>query len=323
MTTLPPGPWLFSIMPWDMRQEITLQSHTGSPTLDLSLLRVSKQLNRECKEVLWRNTVVYRPFEVYRHTNCISETRSGPLSAMRRVAIQIDMPIGPLDVDGFAWALKSLGNWSKYGSLEEVTIIVVNERRKPFEERDPKTEQQMAYKASLERVIRFRTGRSTENLPGIPASEAPEEAKRRFKGYLSALRDARDGCLSHLRRKIVVNTNFGRLLSHGQQRYLREALMDPNELMMELNKVFGGELWIDGKPCYTGGKQIMKAFQAFHMDDHSDSQEAKGANLIFFGQDQGVSNMMKPVDIPEPHIPGRAPWGQLLEEQASVLDVVE
>ena len=99
--------------------------------------------------------------------------------------------------------------------------------------------------------------------------------------------------------------------------------MDPNELMMELNKAFGGELWIDGKPCYTSGKQIMKAFQAFHMDDHSNLQEAKVANLVGFGKDQGVAIIMKPIDIPEPHIPGRAAWGQLPEEQASVLDVVE
>jgi len=207
--------------------------------------------------------------------------------------------------------------------LEEVTIIVVNERRKPFEERDPKTEQQMVYKASLERVIKFRTGKSTENLPGVPASEAPEEAKRRFKGYVSALRDARDGYLAHLKRKMVVNTNFGRLSSQGQQRYLREALMDPNELMMELNEALGGEIWIDGKPCYRDRKQIMNAFQSCQEDDRSDSPETEGADLVIATQDQGISTLPKSIDAPRRDIPGRTPWGQLLEEQASVLDVVE
>ena len=324
VTTLPPGPWKFSILPWDMRQEITLESQTGLRNLDMSLLRVSKQLNSECRDILWgRNTVVYTPFEVYRHTEHVLQGL-GPLVAARRVAMNIDMTIGRSDVKTVAGALKALGKWSKSGSLEEVTIIVVNERRKPFEERDPQIEQRMVYKTSLERIIRFKTGNLMENLPGVPASEAPSQAKRCFEGQLSALRDARNDCLAHLKRKMIVNTNFGRLSAQGQQKYLREAFMDPNKLMKELNEALGGELWIDGKLCFRNGEQVMNAFQTYQGNGYQDSRETERTYLGINTEDPGLSKTTTTADTSIRNPLGRTvPWGQLLEQQASVLDLVE
>jgi hypothetical protein len=321
VTTLPPGPWIFSILPWDMRQEITLESHTGARSLDLSLLRVSKQLNRECKELLWgRNTFVYRPFEVYRHTDSALEKGLGPLAGARHIAMHVDMTIGNLDIEAVAGALEALGSWAKSGSLEEVIIIVVNERCKPFQERDPVVETKMAYKASLEKVIRFRTGNSFENPGGV---HAPEQAKECFQGYLSVFRDARDGCLADLKRKMIVNTNFGKLSSQGQHKYLRDAFMDPNELMMELNEAFGGELWVDGRLCFTDGKEIREAFQACLIHDSPAALEIERADLVVTTQDKGVSRTPKVIEIPSRGTTGRTPWGELLQVQASVLDVVE
>ena len=304
-----------------MRQEITLESHTGSRSLDLSLLLVSKQLNRECKDLLWgRNTVVYKPFEVYRHTDCVLGKGLGPLAAARRVAMRVDMTIGGLDIKAVAGALEALGSWSKSGSLEEVTIIVVNERRKPFKERDQIIEEEMAFKASLEKVIRFRTGSSLEGARGV---NAPEKAKGCFQGYLSALRDARDGCLADLKRKMIVNTNFGSLPSQEQHKYLREASMDPNELMMELNEALGGELWIDERLCFNDGEQVREAFKPYTNEGFPGALEVKGTDLVVAAQDDRISKIPKEIDSPSRGSGDRTPWGQLLEVHASVLDVVE
>jgi hypothetical protein len=307
-----------------MRQEITLASQTGSRNLDLSLLRVSKQLNEECKELLWgRNTVFYKQFDVYRHTNHLSETGLGPLAAARRVALHVGMTIGGINTDTVAGALKALGSWSRAGSLEEVILIVVNERRKPFQERDIRTEQKMAYETSLERLIRLRTGKSSENLRGTSAyDETPEQVKACFQRYLSVLRDARDGSLAHLKRKMIVNTNFEKMSSQGQHKYLREALIDPNELMMELNEAFGGELWIDGRLWFQDGEQVREAFEACHEEDCLEVMGPHGAHLVV-SQHEGVSKIPKEIDPPLRATPDRTPWGQLLEVHASVLDVVE
>ena len=307
-----------------MRQEVTLESHTGLRNLDMSLLLVSKQLNSECMDILWGcNTVVYTPFEVHRHTEHVLQGL-GPLVAARRVAMNIDMTVGGYDIKTVAGALEALGKWSQSGSLEEVTIIVVNERRKPFEERDPKTEQRMVYKTSLERVIRFKTGKSTETRPGVSPSEAPEHAKRCFQGYLSALRDARDGSLAHLRRKMVVNTNFGRLSAQGQQNYLREASMDPNELMKELNGALGGDLVVDGRLCYRNGEKIVDAFQTFQGISYQDLRETERTNFGNTEEDRAVSKANTVAETSDQNPFRRAVhWAQLLEQQASVFDLVE
>lgn len=323
MTTLPPGPWIFSIMPWDMRQEITLESHTGARSLDLSLLRVSKALNRECKDLLWgRNTFVYKPFEVFRHSEGASEKGLGPLACARRVAMHVDMTIGR-DIDAVVMGLEALGYWSKSASLEEVTVIVVNERSKPFQERDPTVEKEMAHKASLEKVIRFRTGNLLTHLRGLQAVEISERGKECFQEYLSAFRDARDGCLAGIKRKMVVNTNFGMLTSQGRYKYLKEAFMDPNLLMTELNEAFGGELWIDGRLCFRDGERMRKAFQVSMDEDFSEALEAHRADLAVTAHDEGISTLPKAINTSNHNIRARAPWGQMLEVQASVLDLVE
>ena len=282
--TLPPGPWVFSILPWDMRQEITLESHTGARILELSLFRVSKQLNAECKELLWgRNTVVCNPFEVQRHTDGLSGKVLGPLVSARHVAMHVDMTIGGLHMEGIARALKVLGKWSKSGSLKEITLIVVNERRKPFRERDDKEEKFLGYRASLERMIRYRTG--TDDII---------QAQQCFQGYLSLFRDARDGCLADLRRKTVVNTNFDRLSSQDQRKYLREACMDPNCLMLELNEAFRGELWVDGTLSFKEGEQIRDAFQPSLDNGHS--QGIEGADLVVTAEDARTSKTPEPAE---------------------------
>jgi hypothetical protein len=306
-----------------MRQEITLESHTGARSLDLSLLRVSKNLNRECKDLLWgRNTFVYKPFEIDRHTDGVLKS-FGPLASVRRVAVHVDMTIGGRDIKAVAQALEALGSWSKSGSLREVIVIVVNERRKPFQERDPVVEKQMVHKASLEKVIRFRTGNPTTSSRGLQAIEISEQAKECFQSYLTVFRDARDGCLAGIGRKMIVNTNFGKLSSQGQHRYLREALMDPNELMLELNEAFGGELWIDERLSFKDGEQRRKGFQRSLDEDCPEAVDADIADLAITAQDKGTSTAPKTIHAPSDDIRARTPWGYLLEVQASVLDLVE
>jgi hypothetical protein len=170
--------------------------------------------------------------------------------------------------------------------LEEVTIIVVNERRKPFEERDSQIEQRMVDKISLERAIRFKTGNLTENLPGVPASESPSQAKRCFEGHLSALCDARDDCLAYPKREMIVNTNFGRISAQGQQKYLQESFMDPTKLIKELNEALGGELWIDGRLCFRNGEQVMNTFQTCQGNVCQDSRETERTYLGINAEDR-------------------------------------
>ena len=240
--------------------------------------------------------------------------------------MHVDTTIGGRHIEAIAVALEALAKWSKLGSLEEVTLIVVNERRKPFRERDPDVEKQMAYKASLEKVIRSRTGNPLTSSRGLQAVELSEQAKACFQDYLSVFRDARNGCLADVKRSIVVNTNFGSLPTQGQHKYLKEALMHPNQLMMELDVAFGGQLWIDGRLCISDGEQIREAFKS-PLDEHRcdeplESERADSASLATH-EDTAVSRKRTISAGRTLDVRSRTAWRQLLEVRASVLDLVE
>jgi hypothetical protein len=66
----------------------------------------------------------------------------------------------------------------------------------------------------------------------------------------------KNGYLRKVRRKIVIDTKSFRYLQPSSpcRSFNKQSVLDENmPLLSQINKVFGGELWIDGVLCFKDG----------------------------------------------------------------------
>jgi hypothetical protein len=103
------------------------------------------------------------------------------------------------------------------------------------------------------------------NRSGDPSFQ---EKSNVYSSYLRVLRKAgcKKGYLSHLRRRLSIyrDTTYFHTAETGREsppviHYLGHCGYNQENMILDLNSAFGGELWVDYKLCYRDGKQIKPA----------------------------------------------------------------
>lgn len=62
----------------------------------------------------------------------------------------------------------------------------------------------------------------------------------------------------------AINTGWPRVAHSGTQNWLRETLLDPDQILLllhEMHKIFGGELYVDGLMCYKNHAKVAEGYR--------------------------------------------------------------
>ena len=122
-------PSFFDVFPREIRDQIytyILQSPFGSVSLQpwtvevarsLSVLRVSKQMHRECKDIIWthKGLVLRGPTTIYKKLSQISNTQR---DLIRSVTFDLEV----LDRDELEWVSSGLIIMQNCPRLEDITL---------------------------------------------------------------------------------------------------------------------------------------------------------------------------------------------------------
>ncbi|XMA07218.1 hypothetical protein WAI453_000009 [Rhynchosporium graminicola] len=231
-------PSLFlEVLPREIRDQIyifCLASRSGAVTLSpwspqvarsLSLLRTCKQIHRECKDLIFAHSrLSLRP------STQLSQKFKGLLKhghgrRIRLLKISLEL-LDRDELEWFASSVKPLGEWARHGRLEAITIVAEWEKPRDVQE--------------FKEIQNLR--RHGEVLDG-----------RLFKE-------------SSTWTRMVISTGWPRFCHWGKQKWLKEMLLDPSgihELLLEIHRVFGGTMHVDGMLVFKNGEKIVREYQ-FH-----------------------------------------------------------
>ncbi|TAQ90948.1 hypothetical protein B7494_g682 [Chlorociboria aeruginascens] len=202
---------------------VTLSPWTVDIARSLSLLRTCKQVHRECKDIIWaQNGLSLRePCQLYDKFRELG--KQNQFRPIHHVSISLEL----LDVDELDWmcrAVKALGYWAREGRLKSIALVAVRERPRNVTE----------FKDVLD--LRSRG----ESVDG--------------RLYLHSTTSS----------TMAINTGWPPFSHWGKQRWLKEMLLDssdPTDLLMEINKELGGDLFVDGMLYFKDGAHIKKPFR--------------------------------------------------------------
>lgn len=199
---------------------VTLSPWTIEVTRSMSILRTCKQIQRECKEIIWRhNGLSLRdPTEIFARFASLME-----VSDIRRVRhIQIHLEL--LDKDELEWicsGLKAFAGLERIGSLSSISLIAINDRPRTLTEYEEELDLMFSGDSVDGRLFRARPDESGTNL--------------------------------------IIHTSWPHFTHWGKQKWLREMLLDRSDttsLLKEMHSMFSGGLFVDGSLVFGDGKQV-------------------------------------------------------------------
>jgi hypothetical protein len=142
---LSPPPTVFSFLnlPRELRDKIytdilasssnavTLSPWTIEVTKSMSILRTCKQIQKECKEIIWMHNGLRlrEPTQLYTRFTEV-------LDVMRRKE-HIEITLELLDRDELEWmcsGLKAIAELAETGSLKSITLVAINDRPRGLKE---------------------------------------------------------------------------------------------------------------------------------------------------------------------------------------------
>lgn len=228
-----PPPFL-DVFPREIRDQIytcILSSPSGTITLSpwtfevarsLSILRTCKQIQRECKDIIWRHKglKLQETTQLYKKLQGLSKHKH----VRRRRQLKISLEL--LDRDELQWMLRSLPallEWCTAGRLESIILSAMWEKPSSVPE--------------FKEILALR--KDGEPMDG-----------RLFLQQASPY------------TRLAVNTGWPRFSHWGKQRWLREMLLDPSgidQLLEEIHTIFGGQLYVDGLLCFKDGTRSCNA----------------------------------------------------------------
>lgn len=201
---------------------VTLSPWTIEVTRSMTILRTCKQIQRECKEIIWsHNGLSLRsPTQISARFSELME-----VDDLRRIQ-HIEICLELLDKDDLEWiasGLKALARLPRIGALRSISLIAINDRPRSIKE----------YEEELDLMC------SGEYVDG-----------RLFGGGSDD-----NG------NNLIFKTSWPHFSHWGKQKWLREMLMDRSDtttVLKELHETFGGHLFVDGFLCFRNGKQLAK-----------------------------------------------------------------
>ncbi|TVY46900.1 hypothetical protein LOCC1_G002196 [Lachnellula occidentalis] len=204
---------------------VTLSPWTFEVTRSLSLLRTCKQIQRECKEIIWRHNGLYlrSPTDIFTRFSSLMEVDGLRLRRIRHMEIVLEL----LDKDDLEWVFSGLKALVQLacvgsGSLESITLHAIQERPRGVNE-------------FLEEMHLMCSG---EWVDGRLFAAMPDNG---------------------IETTLVFKSSWPHFSNWGKQRWLREMLLnrsDTTALLKEMHTTFGGELLIDGSLLFKDGKQV-------------------------------------------------------------------
>jgi hypothetical protein len=201
---------------------VTLSPWTIEVTQSMTILRTCKQIQRECKEIIWRhNALSLRPStEIYSRFSGLME-----LDDLRRIQ-HIEISLELLDKDDLEWifsGLKALATLPQTGAMKSISLVAISDRPRGIKE----------YEEELDLMC------SGEYVDG-----------RLFGGGADEVGTS-----------LIFKSSWPHFSHWGKQKWLREMLLDRSDttgLLQEIHTTFGGRLFIDGSLCFKNGKQVAK-----------------------------------------------------------------
>ncbi|EPE27696.1 hypothetical protein GLAREA_04487 [Glarea lozoyensis ATCC 20868] len=226
----PPKLFAFLDLPRELRDKIytdilasssnavTLSPWSIEVTKSMSILRTCKQIQKECKEIIWlhnglrlrEETELFARLAFF--IDCIGIKG---LHQLQHIEITLEL----LDRDELEWmcsGLRAIAASPRKGIVKSITLIAINDRPRGLKE----------YEEALDLMCNgdFVDGR----LFGRGSSSG---------------------------NSLILKTSWPHFSHWGKQRWLREMLLDRSDtadLLQELHTMFGGELYIDGTLCPNG-----------------------------------------------------------------------
>jgi hypothetical protein len=217
----------FALVPFEPPSNL----HFGR--IQMSLLQTCKQIYQEAKDVVYeQNTLaLLGPDQLLYEFRELDKAIS---HRVRNIWLAVNLA-DRSQLKSTARALEVLSIWAQQsGSLRNVTLCVSSGNTAMHDLMD--------LRLFGESETTF-TGEFNQNV-----------GAKLFQQYLKVLRNSwgkYDGQWAGVKRRLELRIG-----------YLKDlAIYHPKELVEELHKAFGGELWIDGRPCYKDGIEIVQPFQ--------------------------------------------------------------
>ncbi|KAH8648943.1 hypothetical protein BGZ60DRAFT_422650 [Tricladium varicosporioides] len=181
-------------------------------TKSMTILRICKQVQRECKEIIWQHNSLRLREQTQLFTKFSTLVDHPSISQIRHIEIWLEL----LDRDELEWVLSGLqplSKLSKPGSLQSISLVAINDRPRNIKE----FEEELDLVSSGEEVDgRFwRGGREEQGT------------------------------------KLIYKTCWPRFSGWGKQSWYREMLLDRSDttiLLGQLQDMFCGKLFIDSVP---------------------------------------------------------------------------
>lgn len=215
----------FYIRSVDPRHQCVKKFYQGN--INLSLLLVNKQIHSETRDIFWKHNAFF--------AGCPSHLLHEFQGLERSLAMRIERVVLWLDVLSrgdlkcLRKVLITLGTWQRDGKLKSVTFQLLSQSRKA-----------QGVKA-IERLLEAKA----KDFVGCP-----------FLEYMDILRDAKEGSLAHLDRKLAVDTTWYEWAPADRRIWRQGVVGDVGVLFKDLHDAFGGELWVDGVVCWRNHVQI-------------------------------------------------------------------
>jgi hypothetical protein len=227
----PPKLFTFLDLPRELRDKIyidilasssnavTLSPWSIEVTKSMSILRTCKQIQKECKEIIWLHNGLRLREETELFARLTSVIDFLGIEGLRQLQ-HIEITLELLDRDELEWmcsGLKAIAALPKKGIVKSITLIAINDRPRGLKE----------YEEALDLMC---------------------------NGYYV---DGRlfGCCCSGSDTNLILKTSWPRFSPWGKQPWLREMLLDRSDtadLLRELHTMFGGELYVDGTLCPKG-----------------------------------------------------------------------
>ncbi|KAH6666610.1 hypothetical protein B0J14DRAFT_604002 [Halenospora varia] len=193
-------------------ETVALSPWNFEVTKSMTILRTCKQIQRECKEIIWQHNGLRlrEPTQLFTKFSALMDHPN--VAQIRHIEIWLEL----LDRDELEWVLSGLeplSKLSKTGSLDSISLVAINDRPRNIKE----FEEELDLVSSGEEVDgRFwRGGREEQGT------------------------------------KLIYKTCWPRFSGWGKQSWYREMLLDRSDttpLLRQLQDIFGGKLLIDDVP---------------------------------------------------------------------------
>ncbi len=198
---------------------VTLSPWTLDVAKSLSLLRTCKQIQRECKDLIWHHNRLHLRPQTQLSQKFKDLLKHGHARRIRLLKVTLEL----LDRDELEWiasSARALGDWCRYGRLESITVVA--EWDKPRDVQEFKEIQNLRrYGESLDGRLYRDSSTWTRMIINTGWPRFCHWGKQRW-----------------LREMLLDPSGI-------------------NALLLEIHNVFGGQLYVDGLLCFEDHKQVV------------------------------------------------------------------